>query len=485
MISALRAIEPAAALRLEGEFSRITLAILVELVTGNSISSGVDQLDRLNNEALLSASKVDAAVAYVHDTGLLFEGCWKKGIPLTLWARYDNTVPVSIPVLEWFLSKSQKSANYSCKLLASLFHPKIIWWHGFGAYIGSANLTHSAWYRNFEAGIFLSEDELDEQGMREELVRYFEEIDDVATPLTREILDEMNRLMKDRYQTEEVEAKKRFALTRLIPELKPNILINKTPLIQRRRARFLEEWRETLEILRSISERVSAPEFRPAWVPAESPKGAQADQFLNAFYYSYVGGTTEGVRESHEKNKGDRERALVEAMTWWKRLPDGPTGERETLVRWAPFLAEQLKQEKLLSLGKDEFAEVCQHVHAMLEYARQVRYESMGMKRPPNPVPKLERCRQFAHWLYEQRAQNGDSTIKTIDYVLYGGSIGSVPERIFEVCNTPARRLRNIGISSFGEMAGWALPNDMPPRNGRTNKALRALGYPVKLWGDQ
>lgn len=455
----------------------------MELIIGNSISSGVAQLDRLNSEALLSASKVEAAVAYVHDTSLLFEGCWKKNIPVKLWARYDNTVPVSIPVLEWFLSKSQKSANYVCKLVPDIFHPKIIWWHGFGAYIGSANLTRSAWYRNFEAGLFLSDDEIEEQGIREELVRYFEEIDEASTPLSREILEEMNRLMADRFQKEEVEAQRRFSVTRSIPELKPNIQINKAPLIQRWRARFLNEWRETLETLRNISERISTPEFRPVWVPAESPKGAQADQFLNAFYYSRVGGTAEGVSEFHEKHKDDVERALTEAMTWWKNLPDGPTGERETLVRWAPFLADQLGREKLLSLGKDQFAEVCQHVHAMLEHSRQIPYESLGMTRPAHQVPKRERCKDLAEWLYDQRAPNGDSILKTLSYVLYGGTVSQVPERIFEVCNSPERRTRHFNVSSIGEIVGWAMPNEMPPRNGRTNKALRALGYPVKDFG--
>jgi hypothetical protein len=30
-------------------------------------------------------------------------------------------------------------------------------------------------------------------------------------------------------------------------------------------------------------------------------------------------------------------------------------------------------------------------------------------------------------------------------------------------------------------VVGWARPEDTPPRNGRTNKALRALGYPVRV----
>ncbi len=43
-------------------------------------------------------------------------------------------------------------------------------------------------------------------------------------------------------------------------------------------------------------------------------------------------------------------------------------------------------------------------------------------------------------------------------------------------------QLRHFGQSSLGEAVGWARPDDYPPRNNRTNKALRALGHDVKLF---
>jgi hypothetical protein len=39
-----------------------------------------------------------------------------------------------------------------------------------------------------------------------------------------------------------------------------------------------------------------------------------------------------------------------------------------------------------------------------------------------------------------------------------------------------------IKKSTLGEAVGWARPDDYPPRNNRTNKALRALGHDVKLF---
>lgn len=38
-----------------------------------------------------------------------------------------------------------------------------------------------------------------------------------------------------------------------------------------------------------------------------------------------------------------------------------------------------------------------------------------------------------------------------------------------------------IGLSSLGEIVGWARPDEFPPRNMRTSKGLRALGYNVRI----
>jgi len=37
-------------------------------------------------------------------------------------------------------------------------------------------------------------------------------------------------------------------------------------------------------------------------------------------------------------------------------------------------------------------------------------------------------------------------------------------------------------ISTIAEFAGWARPEVALPRNGRTSKALRALGFDVKVY---
>ena len=58
-----------------------------------------------------------------------------------------------------------------------MFHPKVIWWGGYGAYIGSANLTDSGWLRNIECGLFISDPELIQHGLDLELERFFEQLE--------------------------------------------------------------------------------------------------------------------------------------------------------------------------------------------------------------------------------------------------------------------------------------------------------------------
>jgi hypothetical protein len=64
-------------------------------------------------------------------------------------------------------------------------------------------------------------------------------------------------------------------------------------------------------------------------------------------------------------------------------------------------------------------------------------------------------------------------------FILYGGSPEEVPHRLWEALHDPRRKVEMLGVSSLGEIVGWAMPDRYPPRNGRTSKALRSLGHDV------
>jgi len=64
---------------------------------------------------------------------------------------------------------------------------------------------------------------------------------------------------------------------------------------------------------------------------------------------------------------------------------------------------------------------------------------------------------------------------------MHGGPTELLPERLCQGVNDPKWKIDGLGISALGEIVGWALPEQFPPRNGRTSKALKSLGYDVTV----
>lgn len=162
-------------------------------------------LGQLNREYLVNlltdsyptAKSIRMAVAYAdfHEPVVKHIGEHPE-VRLKLYGRMDHTGPVSMKLLEWFLKKAP--ATSECFLVNGRYHPKVIWWEGFGAYIGSANLTSNGWQRNIEAGLFLTEEELEEQGVAEELEGLFEEIHELSIPLTDEVYAKLEAVEQER-----------------------------------------------------------------------------------------------------------------------------------------------------------------------------------------------------------------------------------------------------------------------------------------------
>jgi phosphatidylserine/phosphatidylglycerophosphate/cardiolipin synthase-like enzyme len=141
-------------------------------------------LREIPDNATRDTELVEAAVAYATNEALLFDWCWENNIPLRFYGRFDETVPVSVRILKTFLDR--RSPNLTCKLLKH-FHSKVIWWHGVGPYIGSANLTDAAWYNNIEAGCFFEEADMVASAMDIQLQAFFRRVDENASPLSEEL----------------------------------------------------------------------------------------------------------------------------------------------------------------------------------------------------------------------------------------------------------------------------------------------------------
>lgn len=450
-------------------------------LNGNHLLDLLFEADRVI-EGRRRVEEVWAAVAYAtkgNANGTLISHCLKNDIPLRFWGRLDDRVPVDVETLNLFLTKS--SPDFVCKLVPK-HHAKVIWWRGLGTYIGSANLTYSAWNVNVEAGCYFDEDELSPDQI-EDLERMFSMLDKNASPLTVELRDLM------------IERSKRIAAANTgdphfwkHPSVKPwTGLVTREPKAgnDKRRDAFLTEWNSTLQFLRDIASRVSQPHYRPSWIEPNASPGAQADQFLHAHYYSNTFEGQQARYEQHfEANKARPAAALEVAMQWWSQLPAPPStryDEQTTVNVTTPMLIELLSEKSLKQISEDDFRQkVVGNVHAIMEYARRVRNEAVAL--PDGQKYSLEDKQDaLAKFLWRQRNASGQGVLELLHDVLYGGPQDHVPLRIWQAVNDPKKRIERFGISAIGETAGWANPDRFPPRNGRTSKALRSLGYDVNV----
>ena len=227
----------------------------------------------------VQVDEVFCAVAYADNKMDIFDICYNKNIKITFYGRYDSSVPVASTVLESFLKR--KSSKYICRLIRDFFHPKVYWFKGYGAYIGSANISERGWTKNIEAGVFFEEEDLSRTRMDQELEEFFAYLDKIATPLTEEIYKEI----KDQEKNQEKSPRSIKDGVISLGSFNPHVI--KDPQTQKK-DKFLEEWNSTLEIIRYIEKEAVKDKYRPKWIPENTPKGVQVDQFLQAFYYHRI-----------------------------------------------------------------------------------------------------------------------------------------------------------------------------------------------------
>lgn len=123
--------------------------------------------------------KIKAAVAYCENYEL-FEYCKQNKIKLDYYGRLDNSINLDLKKLKKFLTN-----DISIQVIGgNKFHPKVIWCYNYGAYIGSANFTESAWKKNIECGLWLTHKELEDKELIISLEKFFKYIEQNSSPLS-------------------------------------------------------------------------------------------------------------------------------------------------------------------------------------------------------------------------------------------------------------------------------------------------------------
>lgn len=436
-----------------------------------------DLLPELSAE--VEVDGVLAAVAYGSSasdiTQDLVGHCVANKLRLDLWMRYDHTVPVSVELLRRLL-KHQKD-NVFTQFIPDRFHPKVIWWRGYGAYIGSANHTDNGWLTNIEAGVFVTEDELISNGLDAQLETFFEYLRDleVAIPLTAEYIGEMEQLsFLNRHAYADSRKKRQH------PEWEGPSFVEQKRAFDRHKENFRAEWLSTLGYMQSIQQQLV--DHRPAWIDASVPAAWQVDQFLHAYYYNRVGdGLHKPFEAYHQLNRSNPQAALRAELGWWQALPAAPSHEDYALYQSAPTVRALLDRDKVLTLTANEFAELCRNTHATMDHIIKVPLSVLG-KPELTTLSRDSRVEPFAELILRQRNSKGWDVRQLLHYVLYGGGENEIWSRLYHAGRDPKYSIPRYGLNSLAEVAGWARPEVMPPRNGRTSKALRALGFDVKVY---
>lgn len=454
------------------------------------IANGVngEYLDDILKEASGKTSMVYAAVAYVNDAKLIDWSIQQK-IPMHLWARIDDSIPISAAILEKFL---KLSSNYRVKLINDYYHPKVLFFEGFGIYIGSANLTDRAWLKNIECGVFYYQDEANTSGLTEQIRSFLKEIDQYSTPLTPQILEsikvlEANHFTKksDLFKEQDIVKNdyEKLIASKLSTNFKGLIQTTKSSAIERKRQNFMKDWNYAQEILHKIGEQVIVDRNRPKWISSDTPMGVQVDQFLHAYHYNLVVvGKKSMHNELHLQNQNYPQKAIDDAISWWSKLNSAPSDEDRTINDWAPTLFKLLNRTSITFWNKEDFIEVASRLHAFRVNARQTRNEILGLSADTH-FNIDERAKKVASWMWDNSIESGYSIKNAIEYLLYGGNESDITERLFSLTFGEGKKVYRMGIGTYGELIGWALPDKYPPRNGRTSKALYALGFDVELYG--
>jgi len=446
-------------------------------------------LTTLLKQAMPLTTRVQAAVAYVSRADhALFDACRRPDIkiPLELWARHDAMLATSPEVMGRFLKEADP--NFICYLIGQHYHPKIIWWHGYGVYIGSANLTPSAWGGNIEGGVVIREDELDIDDMRGELQAFFEDMRELGTLLSREIYDDAlrHREAMKAFQAAKLGVAASFRNLSSYASIQNRSLadIVSTRDPNKKLHTFRAEWEGTLQHLRNLQAIVAAPENRPEWMPPDAPAAIQVDQFLHSVYYNRVRQGAAIPYEDWFKRNHLRSKAVVDEFVQWWRESKQPEqeGELVILTKWVATHRRLLTHKKLGALTESEFVEAARCIHAINDHAKRRRSSELGEIEHDDDTDVLEERRnRHCQALYYETNAMGWTPPKLLEHLIWGGPWHETADRLYRCVRDPDYKIPRLGLSALGEFVGWGLPEHFPPRNDRTNKALRALGYNVHV----
>ncbi len=432
-------------------------------------------LERARRSDRLEA--IRAAVAYVSDKDSLVTLAKDKKVPLRIYALFDGEAWPTVPVLKYFSTKAPPSIQLF--LTAKFYHPKIYWFEGVGAYIGSANLTDGGWVKNVESGMWFDANELDAQGLGDELRSMFDVIAGRSVLVNGEHVKLAERLRVERAELDRLrrdfDAYVAQALAGLPGQHSPVDQTQRKEAGGAAKKAFLHEWDETLGLLQKLTA-IAREKPGPAWVSPDAHPAIIQDQATEHWYEVNIRKIgQEQIDILHRRNRARPEAAIDEVFAAWRTVDAETWSDR---VNGLPVrLGRLLTRESLRNLDADALGEIIHCGHAFKAHARQMTNRELGLPDGAK-TPIEERCRVFADYLLAKRTDEGRGVAEVLEYALWGDREEPVcAERLWRVTQDPNWRLPHLGLHTLAELLGYARPDEFPPRNDRVRRTLRALGF--------
>lgn len=147
----------------------------------------------------------------------------------------------------------------------------------------------------------------------------------------------------------------------------------------------------------------------------------------------------------------------------------------------APMLRLALAEDSIDEMDYQNFRKICMDVHAIKDYARRVANKAVALREDGTKYTIPEKVDALSKRIWQTESAGGYSVLKLLKFILYGGLESELSERLWLAVHDPKWKIDGLGVSALGELVGWALPDRFPPRNGRTSKSLKSLGYHVTV----
>ena len=150
------------------------MKLILDHSEAKELQNIIDTINKsLKNKSL---TELNIAIAYNSSQDNNIISFWdtiiESEIPTNFFFLYNSTCPIDKTILE----KTKDIKHIYWYPILKNFHCKIIYAKNLGAYIGSANMSQSAWSKNFEAGVWLEEKEL----VNNELASYLEKLKEIS-----------------------------------------------------------------------------------------------------------------------------------------------------------------------------------------------------------------------------------------------------------------------------------------------------------------